>query len=125
MINLYTVNCTHNSTCLVSAHVFSIIIYVYILYFRTAVANEIARQVSNKKILRLDQALAECSQRLDNNCIVKFINFADCQLKWPQEEADDYHSDSNKRKMAQAIPLNDEVFETSTFARLVIRQFSN
>ena len=63
--------------------------------------------------------------KIREESIVKFINFADCQLKWPQEEADDYHSDSNKRKMAQAIPLNDEVFETSTFVRLVIRQFSN
>lgn len=29
------------------------------------------------------------------------------ELGWPYHEADDFHSDANKAKMAQGIPLND------------------
>lgn len=31
------------------------------------------------------------------------------QLKWKFADADDYHSEENKAKMSQRIPLTDEV----------------
>jgi len=55
-------------------------------------------------IVMITNLFAQCLMCYKENL---WFNFS--QLQWPFADADDFHSEANKKKMAEGCPLNDQV----------------